>query len=81
MSQSFFDPAYDVPREFTAAKIDEEWNRFMDFLESQGLPPEKIYASRKTGLIPTAENWKLLSARDKADWAAAVKEYRQRNTQ
>jgi hypothetical protein len=37
--------------------------------------PAKIYACEKTGFIATQENWHLLDAEQRQEWAEAVAEY------
>ncbi len=40
-----------------------------------GVEAAKIYAYRKTGLLPTNDNLHLLSKEDLEQWKAAIAEY------
>jgi hypothetical protein len=68
----FFDPDYDQP---TPANPDKYWAEIVRAMGAAGIEPAKIYATQKTGLMPSRENWHLLSQRDRDEWAAAVEEY------
>jgi hypothetical protein len=43
-----------------------------------GIAPEKIHAFRRTGLLAGENNWHLLTDEQRADWVAALAEYRER---
>lgn len=45
-------------------------------MKKAGLDPAIIYAFEKTGLIVTEANERLISDKDRAEWEAAVREYR-----
>jgi hypothetical protein len=45
-------------------------------MEQIGLPAEVVYAFRKTGRIVCDTNLHLISAQDRAEWTAAVDEFR-----
>lgn len=45
-------------------------------MRSAGIPAELIYAYERTGLILTEEGYKSLSPDDRAEYDAAVDEYR-----
>jgi hypothetical protein len=68
----FFDPDCDQP---TPIDPDKYWAKVLRLMGDVGIEPAKIYASKKTGLLPTSENWHLLSQRDRDDWDAAIEEY------
>ena len=68
----FFDPDADTPQPIDIDKYDAEVVRAMSVA---GIEPAKIYAYKKTGLLPSAENWKLLSPQDRAEWNQALDEY------
>lgn len=68
----FFDPDCDEP---TPANPDEYWGEIVRAMSAAGIEPAKIYASEKTGLFPSRENWHLLSENDRAEWQAAIEEY------
>jgi hypothetical protein len=68
----FFDPDADTPQPMDVDKYDAEVVRAMSVA---GIEPAKIYAYKKTGLLPSAENWKLLSPQDRSEWNQALDEY------
>ena len=45
-------------------------------MKAVGIDPAVIYAFEKTGLIVTEANEHLISDKDRAEWEAAVREYR-----
>jgi ribose 5-phosphate isomerase len=45
-------------------------------MKKVGIDPAVIYAFEKTGLIVTEDNQNLISDVDRAEWDAAVLEYR-----
>jgi len=71
----FFDPDADVPK-----PISEDWLREQTVaaMAQAGIDPRKIYACRKTGLIATQENWRLMREEDRTAWEEAVAEYDQK---
>jgi len=71
----FFDPDADVPK-----PISEDWLREQTIaaMAQAGIDPQKIYAYRKTGLIATEENWRLITEEDRTAWEEAVAEYDQK---
>ena len=55
----------------------EHTEHFMvEAMKQAGLDPAVIYAFEKTGLIVTEANEHLISDKDRAEWKAAVLEYR-----
>jgi hypothetical protein len=68
----FFDPDAEVPRRISLVKFDAEVTQGM---EKAGLPPQFIYAYRKTGRVVTELNMKNLSKLEIEEWNAAVDEY------
>jgi hypothetical protein len=68
----FFDPDADVPIPIDSDFVADEVARAM---RSAGIDEKRIYATRKTGLMPTDENLHLWSEKDHADWKAALDEY------
>ena len=48
----------------------------VEAMKQAGLDPAVIYAFEKTGLLVTEANEHLISDRDRAEWEAAVLEYR-----
>ena len=68
----FFDPETDTP---TPMKLDEVEREVLQALVTAGIPPEKIYAYKKTGLILTEENADKMLPEDRAAWAQAIEEY------
>jgi hypothetical protein len=69
----FSDPDADEPRPLDQATIEAQ---LVAAMWAAGIEPAKIHAFRPTGLIPTAENAKHLSAQDREDWQLALEEYR-----
>ena len=71
----FFDPDAEVPK-----PISEDWLREQTVaaMARAGIDPQKIYAYRKTGLLATEENWRLLTEEDRRAWEEAVAEYDQK---
>jgi hypothetical protein len=67
----FFDPNYDTPRPINPNEIEAEIARAMDLA---GIDPAKIYAFKKTTLLPSFGNWGLLSDEDRAAWNQALNE-------
>jgi hypothetical protein len=72
----FFDPDADTPQPLTEAAITAMFNEVLDAAKRAKLPPEEIYAIRKTGRMVTEKNKQLLSPEDIAEWNAALEEYR-----
>ncbi len=70
----FFDPDMDTPRPLDIDKSDEE---LLTAMKAAGIAPELIHAWQRTGRLVTEENHYLLSAKDVAEWQAAIEEYRQ----
>ena len=68
----FFDPSADTPQPMNPDELDAEITRAMNLA---GIEPSKVYAYKKTGLLPSAENWELLSEEDRAAWNQALEEY------
>ncbi len=68
----FFDPDADTPQVISQEKLDA---LMVETMEAAGIDPAKIYAYKKTGLLATAENWKLWSRGKRARWKAAIREY------
>ena len=68
----FFDPKADTPQALDPNALVEIVAAAM---EQAGLDPAKIHAYRRTGMLITAENLSQWSARDLAEWQAAIDEY------
>ena len=71
----FFDPDADVPKPISEDRLREQTIAAM---AQVGIDPRKIYAYRKTGLIATEENWRLITEEDRRAWEEAVAEYDQK---
>jgi hypothetical protein len=67
-----FDPDSDVPKPYPLDRLESE---MAEGMAAAGIAPEFIYASRKTGMLPTTENLHLWSEADLAEWEAAIAEY------
>jgi hypothetical protein len=68
----FFDEDADTPQpmsEESAAQI------FVEAAEAAHIPPYLIYATKKTGIMASEENWDDLSAEQRRAWNDAVDEY------
>ena len=62
---------------FWDAPPEEEIERLtIDAMVKTGMPPDLIYAYKKTGLFVTTENKGRISRKDLREWNAAVDEYR-----
>jgi hypothetical protein len=68
----FFDPNADTPQPINSDEVETEITRAMDLA---GIEPAKVYAYKKTGLLPSSENWELLSEDDRDAWSDALNEY------
>ena len=75
----FFDPEADEPQSLSAEKMDEMWRSVCDQAASDGIPPEFVYAMRKTGRVVTEENLEFLDPDELAEWEDAIDEYERRN--
>jgi hypothetical protein len=71
----FFDPDADQPRFRTEAKINKVLDRMCDVMLNAGIDPAKVYATRKTGLLPTTDNLKNLPPGGLEEWQDAITEY------
>ncbi len=69
----FFDPDMDTPTSMDNDKVAEGMLKAM---KAAGIAPELIHAWQRTGRLVTQENRHLLSAKDVAEWQAAIEEYR-----
>ena len=68
----FFDPNADTPQPINSDDVETEISRAMDLAR---IEPAKVYAYKKTGLLPSSENWGLLSEDDRDAWSDALNEY------
>ena len=68
----FFDPSKDTPQPMDDVAVGEA---IAEAMSQAGIAPEYIYASRKTGLMPSTENEHLLSDADLEEWDTAIAEY------
>jgi hypothetical protein len=68
----FFNPDALKPEPFRLDKFQEETEAEMVLA---GIRPEIIYATRKTGLIVSEENYAKLPKSAQAEWNRAVEEY------
>jgi hypothetical protein len=71
----FFDPDSATPKPIPLATLQRE---IVELITKARVSPEFIYAYRRTGLIVTKENYRLLSPKDRAAWDLAVQEFLQR---
>jgi hypothetical protein len=71
----FFDPDADTPSQISDKRSDDMWSELVAAMESQGLRPELIHATRRTNRVVTEANAHLLSPADLDEWNAAVDEY------
>ena len=70
----FFDPQAPGPDPvpITEERINQEIRR--SFIAA-GTPLELVYASEKTGFLPSEETYKRMRPEDLAEWNAAIAEY------
>lgn len=68
----FFDPRADTPKPTDEGEFTSE---VAGAMRKAGISGALIYAFEKTGRLVTAENQKYLSARELAEWDAAIDEY------
>ena len=71
----FFDPDSAVPAPMPDDYVERETAAAMT---RAGISPEIIHAYRRTGLLVSRENYALLSPEERAEWASAIEEYRNR---
>lgn len=72
----FFDPDADTPQFISEAKMQAIFDEVADAAKRANLPPDLIYAMRKTGRIVTEQNRHLLSPEEAAEWNAAIEEFK-----
>jgi hypothetical protein len=70
----FFDPDCDVPVQLSEEKLEQQ---VLEAMLKAGTSPEYAYAYRKTGLLSLGGDQSYWDPADRAEWAAAVAEYRQ----
>jgi hypothetical protein len=75
----FFDPNADTPQFLSQAEIDKIFEELLCIAKEAGMPPEWLYASRKTGRMVTTQNRKYLTPEELAEWNAAIAEYKSLN--
>ena len=68
----FFDPIADTPQTINPEII--EWE-IAEAMRAVGIDPEIIYATQKTGLIPTEETWPRMTPAERREWNDAIAEY------
>ena len=61
---------------FDMAPLEHVEHEMVEGMKAAGIDPALIYAFGKTGLIVTEANEHLMSDKDRAEWEAAVREYR-----
>jgi hypothetical protein len=72
----FFDPDADTPQPISGQK-QRQWTADIARTMAQaGLPPDKIYAYIRTGLMPTEDNWSQIPPHDRKAWNNAIEEHR-----
>lgn len=68
----FFDNDCDIPTPISESVVTDQLTQMM---AAANIDPAKIYATRKTGFFPCADNLDLMSESDKQEWNDAVQEY------
>lgn len=63
---------------FDMPSLEHAEHFMVEAMKQAGLDPAIIYAFEKTGLLVTEANEHLISDKDRADWGAAVMEYRRK---
>jgi hypothetical protein len=71
----FFDPDADQPQFRSEAKIKETHDLMCDAMLAAGIDPAKVYATRKTGPLPTTDNLQDLPPGGLEEWQDAIREY------
>ncbi len=64
---------------FDAPPLEHMEHYMVQAMKQAGIDPAVIFAFEQTGLLITQENQHLISDRDRAEWEAAVLEYRVRH--
>ena len=64
---------------FDAPPVEHLEHHLVQAMKQAGVDPAVIFAFERTGLLVTEENQHLISDRDRAEWEAAVLEYRIRH--
>ena len=67
-----FDPDKDVPTPIDPAELEGE---LLGAMRKTGVPPEIIYAYRKTGRLLLKENREVYPPEAQSEWDAAIDEY------
>lgn len=75
-----FDPDADTPQPLSPQKISSIWDGVINALAAVGVPPELVYASRKTGMVISPMNLPFISPADLAAWERAIEEYHNTTT-
>jgi hypothetical protein len=75
----FFDPDADTPQFQSEESITALWEQMLVVAKKANIPPELLYAMRKTGRIVTAENMQHLTQEELDEWNAAIDEFKALN--
>jgi hypothetical protein len=70
----FFDPESDEPSPMPDSVMAEAFSELEAALDEIGAPPAVIYAFRKTKRLMTEENQRYLSAPEREEWDAAIRD-------
>ena len=68
----FFDPIADTPQTINPEIV--EWE-IAEAMRAVGIDPAIIYATQKTGLIPSEATWPQMSPAERREWNDAIVEY------
>jgi len=68
----FFDPMADTPQVMNEEVVEQ---KISEAMHQAGIDPAKIYATQKTGFLPTAETWPQMSPTERREWNDAIAEY------
>jgi hypothetical protein len=72
----FWDPYENEPKPMGQDSQAQLTRQICEAMRAAGISEDKIYATEKTGLMPTADNIELMEPDAFAEWCAAAAEYR-----
>jgi hypothetical protein len=71
----FFDPEADKPTPISDGQYEQA---MIDAMVAADIPPELIYAFKRTGRLVTERNKRLLTREELREWDEAIDEYRRK---
>jgi hypothetical protein len=76
----FFDPNSPEPMPLTEDSVAEMMEQFAVAAVAAGISADLVYATKKTGMMVTEDNYDQWSNKDLREWEAALQEYRDMNS-